>query len=104
MNLKLNWNAVRDISDLEDMTNLEVIFLKGNIIGDISVLSKLHKLRRVHLFFNGIADLSPLADLEHLDTLTADNNPIRKDRKHCPVGKNVPEVLRKFCKEYLGEK
>ncbi|TDJ08506.1 MAG: hypothetical protein E2O68_01785 [Deltaproteobacteria bacterium] len=102
MNLKLNWNSVRHIGDLEYMTSLEVVFLKGNWIGNISVLSNLRKLRKVHIFFNQITDLSPLADLQYLDTLTAERNPIRKNTKNCPVGQAVPQVLRKFCKEYLG--
>ena len=64
------WNrpALKEVSPIKDLDNLEYLNLGGNLITDISPLSNLVNL--VHLNLNGNGDLSNISPLENLSKLT----------------------------------
>lgn len=67
--LDLGHMAVKDLSFLEYMPNLEYLLLCGNGISDISPIANLKKLKYVELFQNNITDISPLAECPLLEDI-----------------------------------
>ena len=69
--LYLRSNHISDISPLENLTNLEELLLSDNKISDISPLENLTKLKKLHLYNNySISDISPLENLTNLEELS----------------------------------
>jgi len=66
---------ISDLSLLEDMPNLNVLFLCRQEISDISALEGLH-LTELYLWDNSVTDLSPLEGMESLEVLNLGSNPI----------------------------
>ena len=59
------------------MTNLQSLFLEGNLIVDISTLSELTNLLELNLESNRIEDISPLLDcLNYGSEVILYNNPL----------------------------
>ncbi|CAL6052992.1 leucine-rich_repeat domain-containing protein [Hexamita inflata] len=69
-------NNITDIGLLQNLKNLVEIQLSKNQISDITPLNFLHKLQKLYLDDNLIIDLSPLRYLINLETLSLDNNRI----------------------------
>lgn len=64
---------IKDISGLENFTNLESLSLHFHAISDISPLSELTKLHSLSLGGNPVADITPLSGLTSLGWLTLFN-------------------------------
>lgn len=68
--LNLNGNSIRDLSPLENMTELKELYLSDNIyIANITPLSRLTKLEKLDLYQNGITDISVLSNMAELKEL-----------------------------------
>ena len=68
--------GIRNLTGLEDATNLTGLDLLSNNIADISPIAKLTQLRWIDLTGNNISDLSPVAGLTRLRSLFLQNNHI----------------------------
>jgi Leucine-rich repeat (LRR) protein len=68
--------GIKDISGIENLTNLQIFDLSHNQINDISVLSGLTNLQTLNLSYNQISDMSKLRGLSNLQTLNLNNNQI----------------------------
>ena len=68
--------GIRNLTGLEDATNLTVLDLAGNNISDISPVAGLTKLISLDLGKNSISDISAVVGLTNLTTLTLNNNSI----------------------------
>lgn len=66
---------ISDLSPLEDMPNLEVLYLCHQQISDLSPLADL-PLRELYLCGNGIWDVTPLSGLDRLEVLFLGDNPV----------------------------
>ena len=69
-------NQIRDLTGLEDATQLIRLSLDDNEIVDVSPLSNLTQLTTLWLDDNEIVDVSPLSNLTQLTTLWLDDNSI----------------------------
>ena len=67
---------IRDLTGLEDATNLTGLDLLSNDISDISPVAGLTRLRWIDLTGNNISDISPVAGLTRLRSLFLQNNNI----------------------------
>ena len=65
-----------DLTGIEYATNLQELYLDGNIISDISALSVLTNLQNLGLNNNLISDISAIAGLTNLQRLGLENNQI----------------------------
>ena len=74
--LYLDNNAIKDISPLKNLTNLTTLSLNNNVIRDVSSLSSLTNLTTLSLNNNVINDVSSLSWLTNLTTLSLNNNAI----------------------------
>lgn len=77
MDLGIDWQQepaegtqIKDLSGIENFTNLEELGLHYHAITDISPLAGLKKLTSLSLGGNPVADISPLAGLANLEWLT----------------------------------
>ncbi len=68
--------GTRDLSGLENATNLTELYLWNNEISDISALSSLTNLTKLNLWDNQISDISALSSLTNLTELYLRNNKI----------------------------
>ena len=80
LKLNIDWQQepvegtqIKDISGLENFTNLENLELHFHAISDISPLAELTKLKSLSLGGNPVADISPLSGLTNLGWLTLFN-------------------------------
>ena len=80
LKLNIDWqpepaegSQIKDISGLENFTNLENLELHFHAIGDISPLAGLTKLKSLSLGGNPVADIEPLSGLTSLGWLTLFN-------------------------------
>ena len=67
---------ISDITALESLTQLELIFLRDNSVEDISTLANLTQLTILQLDKNQIRDIGPLANLTLLEKLWLNRNEI----------------------------
>ncbi|MDR1642189.1 MAG: leucine-rich repeat domain-containing protein [Clostridiales bacterium] len=67
---------ITDISPLEDLTDLNYLYLTGNQISDVTALSGLRYLEQLDLEDNQVKDLAPLAGLTNLNALWLTKNVI----------------------------
>ena len=67
---------IRDLTGLEDATNLTDLSLDFNQIEDIEPLRNLPKLTNLYLTFNRIENIEPLSSLTTLKAIELWNNPI----------------------------
>ena len=67
---------ISDITALENLTQLVLIFLRDNSVEDISVLANLTQLTILQLDKNQIRDITPLANLTLLEKLWLNRNAI----------------------------
>lgn len=58
--------GIQDISDLEDMPNLRMVFIGGQNIKEISPLKNKEKLEQVEFHYNEIEEISPLGNKQNL--------------------------------------
>lgn len=65
-----------DISALENLTNLESLYLEYNKINDISALENLTNLKKLSLLNNNINDIDALKNLINLEELMISGNQI----------------------------
>ena len=78
-NLELIWledNKINDISQFAGLYNLKNLNLKNNLIDDIGSLGKLEKLYYLNLYDNNISDIEPLNSLYNLNELKLGKNSI----------------------------
>ena len=69
-------NSVKDLSPLAGLTNLTGLYLGINSASDLSPLAELTNLESLFLDSNGISNLSPLAGLTKLTRLAVNNNSV----------------------------
>ena len=69
-------SGIRDLTGLEDATNLTGLDLLSNDISDILPVAGLTRLRWIDLTGNNVSDLSPVAGLTRLRSLFLQNNNI----------------------------
>jgi Leucine-rich repeat (LRR) protein len=74
--LNFTHNHITDISELQNLTALQELFLSENSIGYIDALSFTIHLRMADLSSNRITDISPLFQLEELDFVNVLGNQI----------------------------
>ena len=74
--LDLRGNLINHIAPLEHLLSLMEADLRGNRIDDIAPLSNLIQLRSLNLRGNRVTDLSPLAGLRDLRYLNIHSNPV----------------------------
>ena len=74
--LGLDENSISDISPLAGLTNLTNLLIGGNNISDISVLAELTNLRGLSLYSTNISDISAITELTDLTRLWFDWNNI----------------------------
>lgn len=67
---------IKDISGIENLIDLQTLYLYNNKIDDISVLENLTNLTYLNLANTQISDISALSDLTNLQTLYLNNNVI----------------------------
>ena len=72
----LSNNNLTDVTDLEDLHQIERLYLANNQIGLIDPLSNLIVLQVLDISYNDVDDLSPLFDLSHLSYLNVIGNRI----------------------------
>ena len=76
VNLRSEWEGIRDLTGLEHATNLTELWLSYNSISDLSPLEGLTKLERLEIHHNNIVDVSPIAGLTNLTRLLIGGNDI----------------------------
>ena len=74
--LNLNFNLIKDIQSLGQLTKLTVLSAQNNRIQDISALKELKNLQWLNLYSNAISDISCLTSLTELANLTLWDNGI----------------------------
>lgn len=67
---------ITDLSGIENLTNLNSIFLGGNSISNLEPLAKLTKLQTLNLVGCQISDISPISNLSNLQFLFLSDNSI----------------------------
>ncbi len=72
--LTANSADIRDLTGLEQASNLTALSLNGNTLSDIAPLTGLSKLTTLSLNNNRISDVAPLEALAELQTLSVENN------------------------------
>ena len=78
--LYLGFNNISDISPLESLTNLTKLFLQENSISDISPIANLMNLTDLYLDSNNISDIEPLKSLTNLERVDLTGNPISQEQ------------------------
>lgn len=74
--ISFSFNDIEDLSPLAKLTDLEQLHLSQNRIADIGPLASLKKMKRLFLSANRIEDISPLAQLRDLEWLLLIENQI----------------------------
>lgn len=72
--LNLSYNQIRDISCLENSTNLITLELDNNLIEDVTVLKKLQHLKKLRLRQNQLEDCESIECLTELTYLALSSN------------------------------
>ena len=76
--LYLSFNQITDISFLQELNQLQTLYLSGNQITDISFLQELNQLHSLYLSNNQITDISFLQGLNQLHTLNLSYNNLKE--------------------------
>jgi dynein assembly factor 1 len=76
--LYLHYQSFTEIRNLEDYTNLRVLWLENNMISEIKNLESLSKLRCLYLQHNCLTQIKNLDNLKDLSTLNLSFNQISK--------------------------
>ena len=100
--LNANRREIRNLTGIEEATNLVVVELNHNLISDLSLLTGLIKLRRIGVRDNKISDVSPVAGLVNLRSLNislnliSDISPVAGlvSLRRLGVGENIVSDLR----------
>ncbi|WP_234122669.1 leucine-rich repeat domain-containing protein [Clostridium hydrogenum] len=72
--LYLNNNSITDITPIKNLTNLQNLCLTGNQITDISPIKNLTNLKELSIYDNPISNLEPLKNLNNLKLLYLGKN------------------------------
>ncbi|OJE39461.1 internalin [Bacillus tropicus] len=72
--LVLTRNKVKDLSGIEQMKQLEELWIGKNEIKDVTPLSKMTQLKELHLPNNELKDITPLSSLVNLQKLDLEAN------------------------------
>ncbi|WP_100619534.1 NEAT domain-containing leucine-rich repeat protein [Bacillus cereus] len=72
--LVLTRNKVKDLSGIEQMKQLEELWIGKNEIKDVTPLSKMTQLKQLHLPNNELKDITPLSSLVNLQKLDLEAN------------------------------
>jgi len=78
--LDISNNILSDISNLQDLANLEELYVSNNQIGIVDTLSNLLNLRVLDVSGNQIDDISPIFGLAHLEYINLIGNPVPEDQ------------------------
>ena len=76
--LYLNYNRIKEITDLEKLSNLQVLHLDNNNIEEITGLESLSNLQKLYIRENSITEISGLENLSSLQKLYLGNNYIKE--------------------------
>lgn len=83
--LYISHNAIQEISGLEANTKLRVLDISNNRVEQLRGLKHLHKLEELWASYNHINDFkeieSELSDLEFLNTVYFEGNPVQKNNE-----------------------
>ena len=71
-----NNDSIAVMDGIEFCTNLNTIYLNGNLISDLTPISGLSRLRDIQFVSNQISDFSPLSNLVNLEAVTFNQNSI----------------------------
>lgn len=74
--LDLSFLKIGSLVGIEKLTNIESLNLSNNVLNSIEELSYLKKLRILDLQNNNISDISPIKDLDKLEIILVRNNNI----------------------------
>ena len=92
MTLSLDDNEIVDISPLSNLTQLTTLWLDDNEIMDINPLSNLTQLTTLWLNDNSIEDITPLGNLVNLEELRLAANPIQDMPSLCQLLARNPDL------------
>ena len=92
MRLSLDGNEIVDISPLSNLTQLTGLWLDDNEIVNISPLSNLTQLTTIWLNDNSIEDITPLGELVNLEELRLAANPIQDMSSLCHLLARNPDL------------
>jgi internalin A len=76
--LRIENNAITDITALKNFPMLTALNISENNITDIHVLQDLKNLKKLYLNSNPIEDITPLKNLKHLESVYLDQQQIEK--------------------------
>lgn len=79
--ISLSYKNILEISNLENLVNLQILRLDNNMIMKIENLHKLQNIKWLDLSFNYITEVSGLEELENLLDLSLYNNQIQEITK-----------------------
>ena len=74
--LKIQNNAISDLTPLTDLTRLNFLWISLNQVSDITPLANLTELRSLFISFNQVTDITPLQNLTRLLVLGVSNNQV----------------------------
>lgn len=74
--LRLSHNEISDVSPLKDLTNLKSLYISHNNISDISALKNLKNLENFDFAVNKVSDIGALKNLKNLKLLDIYSNSI----------------------------
>lgn len=81
LTLNLSSNQIKDITEikgLENLVNLQVLYLANNQISEIKGLENLHNLQKLDIANNQITEIKGLDNLSNLSSLFLGNNQISR--------------------------
>ena len=85
--MNLSFNAIEDLSGIEDLTQLKVLHLNHNKIQSISLLGFLPGLKQLGLFHNQIMEsplnVSTISQMTKLKELNIGGNPCSSKAEFC---------------------
>ncbi|TIA93185.1 hypothetical protein E3P99_00321 [Wallemia hederae] len=79
-NLKQLWlgkNKIEKLENLDNLQSLELLSIQANRLTSMDGLSNLHNLKELYLSHNGITEISGLESLTNLETLDVSNNQLK---------------------------
>ena len=74
--LKIQNNAISDLTPLADLTRLNFLWISLNQVSDLTPLANLTRLRSLFISINQVTDITPLQNLTRLLVLGVSNNQV----------------------------
>ena len=74
--LDLSHNTIRDLTPLQNMTNLQTVFMQNNALNDLTVFGTMNSLKQLDVSYNLLTSLNPIYNCTSLLSLNVSNNTI----------------------------